>query len=369
MGGIWKEAGRTHYRIWYKNLDTGKRRFATGYKDKQASEAKLRGLERDEERRHAGLPVTDPKGREQPLEGLFARFIADQTRQGSGPDHIAHMRGNLRRLAEWNAWTQLSHVQHGSFSDALAKLDALGRSSRTVEAYRVSWKFFLEWCLDAKLVGENPIARIKASRRKKAVEPRRAPTVPEWRTLLECCPRKRSRLYLVAGLTGLRKKELRLLERRDVDLDYNQLKLRAEATKGKRADTVPLLPDVIPTLIELCEGLEPHARVFPSIPCSRPIRDDIARAGIVSPDAGGRLVNFHSLRYFFCTLLARTLPIQVVRMLMRHKDISVTCRVYMDLGLTDMSEAVLKLPPLFDVRPLAHAGREASDGTLRGLKA
>jgi integrase len=368
MGGIWKEAGRTHYRIWWKDLTTGKKKTAPGYKDKQASEAKLRALERDEERRHAGLPVVDRKGQGQPLESLTARHIADMKRLGVGPDHLACQRGNLRRLALWENWTMLSQIQHASMSDALAHLDAKGYSTRTVEAYRVSWKSFLEWCVDGKLLGENPIARIKPSRRKVSVKPKRAPTVAEWRCWIEKAPSKRRNLYLVAGLTGLRKKELKLLERRDVDLESRQFKLRAEATKAKRADTVPMIPDVVPVLTALCEGREPHQRVFPAIPTSQPIRDDIARAGIVSPDPSGRLVTFHSLRYFFCTLLARTLPIQVVRLLMRHKDISVTCRVYLDLGLADVSEAVLKLPQLFDLHPLAHNERESVDGTRKGLK-
>lgn len=368
MGYINKPAGRTHYRIWYKDPTTGKRKSATGYKDKQASEAKLRSLERDEERRHAGLPVTDRTGKGQPLEGLIIRHIADMTRQGLGEDHLYHQRGNLRRLAGWEKWTQLSQVQHAAMSDALANLDAKGYSTRTVEAYRVSWRSFMEWCVDGKFIAENPLARIKPTRRKKAARARRAPTVEEWRRLLGVSPRRRSRIYLVAGLTGLRKKEMRLLERRDVDLEDKQLKLRAEATKMKRADTVPLIPDVLPTLTELCEGLQPHERLFPQMPSFKPIRDDITRAGIVSPDPSGRHVNFHSLRYFFCTLLARTLPIQVVRLLMRHKDISVTCKVYLDLGIADVSEAVLQLPPLFDSHPLTHTGRESADGTRRGFR-
>ncbi len=64
MGGIWKPAGRKKYRIWYKDHN-GRRQTAPGFRDKEASLARLRDLERDEERREAGLPVTDRTGTSQ----------------------------------------------------------------------------------------------------------------------------------------------------------------------------------------------------------------------------------------------------------------------------------------------------------------
>lgn len=349
MGGIWKPAGRKKYRLWFKD-HAGQRRTAPGYKDKQASLAKLASLERDEERQEAGLPALNRKP--QLLEDLIARHIADLRRQGAGEEHVRHRQGFLTRLAGWENWTHLHHVQHGQMVDALARLAGLGRANQTVEAYRTNWKAFLGWCLDGKLLEVNPVARVKAVKKIKAARPRRAPTIEEWQQLLDTSKARRP-LYTVAALTGLRKSECARLERRDVDLDAQQLKLRAEATKSGRADIVPLLPDVAPTLTALCDGLEPHQLLFSRFPCRRTIRDDIKRAGIASPDQSGRLVTFHSLRYFFCTLLARSLPIQIVRLMMRHRDISVTCKIYLDLGLQDVAEEVLKLPSVLK-RPLAH---------------
>ncbi|MBY0525399.1 MAG: hypothetical protein K2R98_18470 [Gemmataceae bacterium] len=117
--------------------------------------------------------------------------------------------------------------------------------------------------------------------------------------------------------------------------------------KSRRKDVVPILPEVLPIVRKLWEQLpKPTSRMFPRIARTETLHKDIERAGIVRIDGEGRCLDFHSLRYFFCTVLARQLPIQVVRLLMRQKNIKETCDLYMDLGLTDVNEAVLQLPAL-----------------------
>jgi integrase len=85
------------------------------------------------------------------------------------------------------------------------------------------------------------------------------------------------------------------------------------------------------------------------MPRTRTHHKDLRRAKIPRQDGEGRWIDFHSFRYFFCTLLARKLPIQVVRMLMRHRNIRETCDLYMDLGLDDAAEAALAIPRVFDL--------------------
>lgn len=351
MGGIWKPGGRPRYRIWYKDQH-GKRQTAPGYRDKQATLSKLSKLMRDEERLAEGLPVAGRESRITPLEDFITRHIADLKRQGVGPDYLVHQKGNLTRLAKWEGWDRLNQVQHAAMADALARLDAKGLSTGTVDSYRAGWKHFLNWCVEAGILEANPCARVKRTRHHKARHPKRAFTADEFRRLLETAPPSRRALYLIAGLTGLRWSELKRLEWRDVDLENNRLKLRKEATKAKRADIVPLVPDVVPAFQELPRH---HLCVLPRLPTRRTVVRDFQRAGIVTPDPHGKHITFHSLRYFFCVLLAKTLPIQVVRLLMRHADISLTCKVYLDLGLEDVSQDMLKLPSLFSVHPQAQS--------------
>src|SRR5262249_41156488 len=53
-------------------------------------------------------------------------------------------------------------------------------------------------------------------------------------------------VYLTAALTGLRRSELERLEWGDVFLDHDtpHIRLRASATKAKRADVVPINPEL-----------------------------------------------------------------------------------------------------------------------------
>jgi integrase len=353
MGGIWKPAGRKRYRIWYKDHN-GVRQTAPGYTDKAASMAKLNNLERDVDRRSAGMIVVDRERLKTPLKELIALYQADLVRQGTTPEHYKHQAGCLRRLAKWQKWTVLAQVQHDSLSRGLALLGRWGYAPRSINHYLAAWQYFCKWCVDNNYLQESPVGRVKRSRGLARPKAKRAPTMEEWDRLLAVARLHRRDLYFVASLTGLRRSELRRLEVRDVDLAQGKLRLRAEATKGHRADVVPLLPDVVPVLTRLCSGRAASERVFPRLSDARTFLRDLGRAGIVSPDATGRIVSFHSLRYFFCTLLARKLPIQWVRLLMRHKNINTTCRIYMDLGLDDLAEEVLQLPSFVGARPPAH---------------
>jgi hypothetical protein len=82
------------------------------------------------------------------------------------------------------------------------------------------------------------------------------------------------------------------------------------------------------------------------LPRIRTLNRDLARAGIAKRDAEGRQVDFHAFRYFFCTQLARSMPVQKVRVLMRHSTLKQTCDLYLQLGLDDLAEDVWSLPAL-----------------------
>ncbi len=334
-----------------------------GYKDKAASEARLASLERDEERKAAGLVVVDRNAVKKPLLGLIEQYVADLRRQGVSKGHWSIQQGFLVRLARWEKWTVLGHVQHAAMTTALIHLADKGYASKSVNHYRKAWLAFMSWCVDNSLLQENPLARVKPSLGKDRPRKKRAPTMDEWLKLLSVVPLRRRQTYFVAGLTGLRKKELRELEVRDLDFETNRMRLRPEATKAGRADVVPLLPDVLPTLRELCAGLPPTARPI-RMPNHRTFTRDLERAGIVSPDETGRFVSFHSLRYFFATLIARALPIQLVKLLMRHQSINTTVKVYVDLGLTDLNEEIVKLPSFLPAQALAHTCRESANGKV-----
>jgi hypothetical protein len=71
----------------------------------------------------------------------------------------------------------------------------------------------------------------------------------------------------------------------------------------------------------------------------------------------GRHADFHSFRYTFCSLMGRILPIQKVKVLMRHSTITLTADLYLDLGIDDTAEGVWTLPRLQQpAQPPEHPG-------------
>jgi integrase len=161
-----------------------------------------------------------------------------------------------------------------------------------------------QWCVRQRWLPENPLADVpKAKIAGRRARRRRALTLEEFNALTS--PRSRRRVvYRVAGLSGLRHEELVLLERRDYTLgDRPQWHLQEEITKGRRCDRVPMLPECAAVLADLSRGLAPTDRVFRSVPISRTFNAGLKRAKIPKRDATGRQADFHSLSYFFSTLM------------------------------------------------------------------
>jgi len=352
MASVYKPAGSKKYRIAYVNA-RGERKTTWGYRDKQASLARAHQLERDAERARAGMSVVSPEAKAKPVSEAVEAYLAELSRIGSSEDHVGNERGNLRRLIKNCNWKTVGDIRTDDLSKWLAKLDQEGRSKRTQNAYRDSAVALGNFAVRQKWLPENPLLSVpKARLPRKGPRQRRALTVVEFRKLIRVHP-KRSLVYQLAGLSGLRRRELRLLEGCDFKLGEKPLwQLRPEITKGKRQDKVPMLPECADLLAAM--QIEPRQKVFRSVPIPRTFNNDLERAGIAKLDIEGRQADFHGLRYFFCTLTGKVLPIQVVKVLMRHRDIRTTCNLYMDLGLDDISEQLPSLPRLLSGTGLDH---------------
>src|SRR5581483_10394564 len=108
----------------------------------------------------------------------------------------------------------------------------------------------------------------------------------------------------------------------------------------------PMVPDIVPFLKPAWEAArKPTDRLFPHTIWHMTLRADLAAAGIARQDEEGRWLDFHSFRYFFCWLLARTLPIETVQSMMRHSTITLTMDLYKELGVSDIRSAIAGLPP------------------------
>ncbi len=69
------------------------------------------------------------------------------------------------------------------------------------------------------------------------------------------------------------------------------------------------------------------------VPRNEVLQADLRAAGIEPVDGEGRHADFHALRYTFCRLMGEVLPIQKVKVLMRHSTIKLTADPHTQLGI------------------------------------
>lgn len=156
----------------------------------------------------------------------------------------------------------------------------------------------------------------------------------------------RAAVYCAAVLTGLRRNELRQLIWDDVDFDQGLIRVRAEVGKARRADVIPLHPDVAETLRAIRNPeAKPLDRVFKTMPTAKTFNFDLRRAGIPKRDEADRVVDLHALRTTLGTELARQgIAPQLAQKIMRHSDYRITMEHSVSLGLAETAAALQKLP-------------------------
>jgi integrase len=352
---------RPEWFIDYTGPD-GRRHTVKGFRDKVATEAEARRLERNSERAAVGLPVADHAAKARVhYTAALETWIADLRRLGSDDEYVKNMQRLVGKLARECGWTTLAAIRGDQVSSWMSEvkskgmIDRWGRrkktppSDRTVNQYLESAKCFLNWCVaqSPPYLEANPLDGIKKARRFKRVRVRRAVSEAELLALLAVAGPRRP-VYRVALLTGLRKDELRQLEWRDVRFDSPKphIQLRVEANKARRPDRIPLAPAVVADFRAM-QRTEPTERVFAAVPTLKQFRRDLRAARIEYRNAEGKQFDFHSLRYCFCTMLAKAgVPIRTAIELMRHRDPKLTLMIYTDAGQLDTDEAVGRLPNL-----------------------
>ncbi len=345
------------YRITWTD-EHGDRQSRMAFRDKQASEALLAKIERDVERKRAGLRVVEESHRLKPVADLVEEFTRELVSRGSDPagPHIKEARRILSRVCEGCGWKRLGDVRRDAFADYLANMAQAGKAPLTRKQHLAFTRNLLNWCVDQGWLAESPIEGIEApavghaGRRRR----RRAYTNDELQRLLAATPEPRRTLYLIAALSGYRRKELRLMERQDLtpDGDRPRWHLRAVVSKNRRCDIVPIVPDLQPILAPIWSRLRSASSRLVgdglgiAVPRHETLHADLTRAKIERVTEDGRHADFHSFRYTFCRIMGEVLPIQKVKVLMRHSTIKLTADLYGELGIDDLGEDVWSLPPL-----------------------
>jgi integrase len=149
--------------------------------------------------------------------------------------------------------------------------------------------------------------------------------------------------------TGLRSTELSLLIPSQIDFERCRLRIEAAKTKNKKADILPLRPDLVQSLKQRIATMKikPHERIFhhDHTQIREAFYSDLKRAGIARVGSDKRSVDVHSLRKTFGTLLAMAgVPLTTVQRLMRHSNPQMTAKLYIDVDPVNMAQALEHLP-------------------------
>jgi len=114
--------------------------------------------------------------------------------------------------------------------------------------------------------------------------------------------------YLIGVWTGLRRGELLQLRWSDIDLEHGILRLRAEATKSRRADVIPIHPELRAALCDARPlNVTDSMFVVDTVPSSRCVIADLKFAQIpqvIERNGRKEYIDFHALRLTLNSLLA-----------------------------------------------------------------
>jgi integrase len=240
-----------------------------------------------------------------------------------------------------NFWQEQLKLKYLSdLSDRLADIErviatlkerAIGGAPRTAHSYVESLRAFCNWAIRHRYLDENPIAGLeKLGRKAEPKNKKRAPTLQEIDALFSTVPSKRYLVYLLAGASGLRKRELRKLRARHLNTRLNGLDLDHYVTKNDSDVFLPLHPEIVSLLSEtlVSKDLEEPLIKFSIQNIHETLDRDLKRAGIPKRTQEGKFT-FHCLRVGYTTLnVENGANPKEFQEMARHKTSRLTLEVY-----------------------------------------
>ena len=346
MAYVFKRGRHFHGKV---RLDSwGKERtFSLHTTDLRVAHSKLQEEVRQLEMEAAGLvaPRTARYAAQRPLVELQAAFLDDLTARGKSRNTLRIYQVALGKLRAGCGWTFLRDVTAASFCEWRADC---GLRPKTANDYLHAGQRFFRWLMRQRMALENALEYVEPVEARTMGEYRRGLTPAQVVSLLTTAPRPRAIVYRLAAETGLRRRELEGLRWTDVNLDGARpcVRVPASIAKNRKTALIDLGPEMVAELQSLRSAeTAPFQRVFGAIPKVATLRRDLAQAGIPFVDDLGRRADLHALR----KTLATTLAIQgvhpyVLKEVMRHSDLKLTMKVYMDAGQLPVGAALAGLP-------------------------
>lgn len=317
-----------------------------------------------------GGPDERPKRSSAPLKESVLAWEAAGLARGLDPRYLRQGRIRLLEAAEALSWNTLGEVTTRGIEEWLA---GRAKNGATFNRLRGYWCAFLRWAKQTGRTHENGAEAVAKARElgggnvTRAFSPSEAAAIIEWarRDGRDPTSRHKARdrwvLYLTAWFTGLRRSELRRVRVESLDLVSTppRIRLDAKVAKARRAESVPLHPELIAPLRKLADGKPADARLFPHVRDELVARD-IESAGVARM-IDGRTTGLHSFRKGMATELARAGVAEgVAQALLRHSDPRLTRNVYTDSRLLPLADAIAGMERLLTSEPPAKPGCETA---------
>ncbi len=315
-------------------------------RDKVVAQRRLRAVVAEAEHESVGL-IPRAKQREaqgRPLSDHLAEFTAELRSVGRDSMYVRCVGWRLGKLFLGCSWMMLSDLSSSGFVKWRA---GCGLSPKSCNDYLADLAHFVRWLVKRGRLSVDPLGEIERVDTARAEHYRRAFTPGELRRLLAVSG-DRAVPYLVAALTGLRRKELAALRWDDVVLSDGGacVLVRASIAKNAKCARIDLHPDAAAALASLRSGAAGPLVFGPGgLPDVSVLKADLAAAGLSFKDDLGRRLDFHAFRGTFATMLvASGATIPLTQQLMRHADFRQTEKHYADRGQFPAAAALQLLP-------------------------
>jgi len=281
-----------------------------------------------------------------PLTEHISDYVKVLGAKGFSRDYVVRSRNRLKKIISDCRFSYFRDITQSAVEIYSGKLKKDGYGDTSRGHYLDALKTFLNWAEQDQRIIRNPIAKMdkpaRDSEKKGILTPEQfvhlIKTTSEKNILIgRTSGQERAVLYLIAGLTGLRRKELLNLTWDAINLsaDNASVKVKASIAKNGKEAEQPVPAILVSVLTALKASVRPNAddRVFVSfskwINTAGLIREDLKVAKIELTDREGNAICFHSLRNSYISFLANSqTPAKVVQKLARHSDPRLTFNTY-----------------------------------------
>lgn len=305
-----------------------------------------------------------------PLTEHISDYIKIIEAKGHSKDYVRRTRNRLKKIISDCRFTYFRDITQSAVEIYSGKLKKDEYSDTSRAHYLDALKTFLNWAETDRRIIRNPILKLEKPARDSAKKG--ILTSEQFICLIKTTFEKniligrtmgqeRAILYLLAGCTGLRRKELLNLTWDDISLSGNAfVRVRAAIAKNGQEAKQPIPAIVVNLLgaLEACIRPQGNEWVFASfgkwINTAGLIREDLKTAKIGLKDKDGNEICFHSLRNSYISFLANSqTPAKVIQKLARHSDPRLTFNVYART-FEDAEQKALNYLPDFSEVCLGH---------------